>query len=317
MQAYVFRRLLYAVLTFFLITFVIFGAVRALPGDSVLAAFDEGGVAPSPEHIAQVRKDLGLDKPFYEQYAVWIGNVFRGDLGRSFITNREVGGLLKQALPVTLELTLLAVAIAMVISIPLGVLGGLTRGTPIDYTSRMVAVLGITIPSFVWGMVALLAGVRWFNWVPPTSYTSLIDNPRNNLGQFMLPAIILGYALAGSQTRMVRSTVLEVLRKDFVRTAYAKGLTGRVVLMRHVMRNAMIPVITLMGLQVATVLGGSIVVEQIFNLPGVGQLLLNGVAKRDYPIVQAGVLVTASAVVIVNLVVDVSYAIIDPRIRRG
>lgn len=317
MLLYIGQRALLACLTFVLVTMVIFGAVRALPGDAVLAAFEDSGGGATEEYLAAVREDMGLNRPFYVQYFTWLGDVLQGDFGKSFISRQDVSVPLRQALPVTLELTGLAVVFAVVMSVPLGVLGALTRGSFIDYGTRMIAVIGMTIPNFVFGMVALLIGVRWFGWLPPISYRPITEDPISNLTQFILPAVILGTSLAAGLTRFTRSAVLEVLQKDYVRTARAKGLGGRAVISRHVLRNSLIPVITVLGLQVSAVIGGTIVVEQIFNLPGVGRMLVTGVAKRDYPEVQAGVTVVALGVILVNLLVDISYGLLDPRIRYG
>lgn len=317
MAAYLARRLLYTVVAFFLLTLTVFSAVRLMPGNAVYASLAESGFAPSPEALKVSLHELGLDGSYPTQYLRWLGRAVRGDFGQSFTSHRSVNGMLGQALPVTLELGVFALAVCVVVGLPLGVVAGLKRNTPIDFLSRLVAILGVTVPSFVIALVVLLLGLRWFNWVPPTRFRSLADDPARNLEQFIIPALVLGYALSAGVTRMMRSTVLEVLNEDFVRTARAKGLVGRVVVSRHVLRNALIPVITVIGLQAAAVFGGAVIIESIFNLPGLGNLLLNAVTHRDYPVVQGAVLFIGAAVIAVNLVVDLAYGYIDPRIRFG
>jgi len=315
MTAYLARRLLYTAIAFVLLTLTVFSAVRLLPGNAVYASMAESGFSPSPEQIKETLKELGLQGSFGAQYLHWLGHAARGDLGRSFITRRSVDSMLGQALPVTVELGILAIAVCVLLGLPLGVLAALHRNSPLDFLSRIVAIVGITVPSFVVSMAALLVGLRWFHWVPPTSFRTFGQDPVRNVEQLLIPSLILGYALSASVTRLTRSTVLEVLNEDFVRTARAKGLAGRVVVGRHVMRNALIPVVTVVGLQVAAVFGGSVIVESIFNLPGLGNLLLNAVIHRDYPVVQGAVLFVGTAVIAVNLAVDLAYGYLDPRIR--
>jgi len=309
------RRLLYSAVAFLLLTLTVFSAVRLLPGNAVYASMAESGFAPSQDQIRTILRDLGLQGSFVSQYGRWLGHAAEGDLGRSFVSRRPVNDMLAQALPVTLELGLFSIIVCVALALPLGLLAALHRNSIVDYLSRIVAILGVTVPSFVLAMAALLIGLRWFHWVPPTGYRTLTDDPARNLLQFVLPAIILGYGLSAGVTRMLRSTVLEVLGEDFVRTARAKGLVSRVVVMRHVLRNALIPVITVLGLQVAAVLGGAVIIESIFNLPGLGNLLLNAVTHRDFPVVQGAVLFIGLAVILVNLAVDVAYGYLDPRIR--
>lgn len=317
MSKYVVRRVLYSIPTVVLLSLVVFSAVRVLPGDVVLANLAESGFIPSEEQLEAIRRDLGLNEPFAKQYMVWLGQLVHGDLGDSLASGQSISSMFRQAMSVSIELGILAILVSLAVSVPLGVLAAVYRNTPVDYISRVVAVGGVSVPSFVLGMVVLLVGVRWFGSSPPTRYTPLQNDPVANLKQFIIPALILGYELAASVTRMTRSTVLEVLHEDYVRTAYAKGLMQQVVLVRHVLRNALIPVVTVVGLQVAVLFGGVVIIESVFSLPGVGQMLVKAVTRRDYPVVQATVLIAGLAVIIANLLVDLVYAYLDPRIRYG
>lgn len=317
MARYLAQRLLLMAITLLLMSVFVFAMVRLVPGDVVSAAAGPGTVELSAEQRDEIREDLGLNRPLLVQYGHWMGDLLRLDLGESYVSRQPVADQLRQAFPVTFELALLALTLSTTAAIILGITGAVMRGTPVDHLTRIVSVLGLTIPNFVLGMVALLVGVRWFGWVPQTRYTEITADPFANLEQMWLPAIILGYVFAGAVARMVRSSILEVLHADFVRTARAKGLLERTVILRHVLRNAMIPVITVMGLQVAGLLGGTVIVESIFNLPGLGRLLLGAVGNRDYPVIQASVLFITALVLVVNLLVDLSYPLIDPRISRG
>lgn len=316
MGAYLSRRLLYSLPTVLLLTLFVFSAVRILPGDVLMANLAETGFV-TENQIEAFRKEMGLDEPFAKQYLVWLSQVLRADLGESLATGRSVWDMLGQAYPVTLELGLLSLLVSLVIGLPLGVLAGLKRNSPVDYLGRAIAVAGITVPGFVVAMSVLLVGARYFEWIPPSTYRPLYADPVANLTQFLVPSAILGYELAAIVMRMARSAVLEVMHEDYVRTARAKGLTERRVLLRHVVRNAMNPVVTVVGLQMVTLLGGIVIIESIFGLPGVGLLLVDGVTQRDYPVVQAVVLTMGIGVIAVNLVVDLAYAALDPRIRYG
>jgi peptide/nickel transport system permease protein len=219
----------------------------------------------------------------------------------------------RQAVPVSIELAILALFIGVAMGISLGIVSSVSRGSAVDYLASLISTIGITVPSFVIGLVVLLVGVEKFSWIPPTRYAPLTDDIRSNAAQFTIPALILAFALAAGIARITRSSMLEVLNGDYIRTARAKGLQRLTVLRRHAFRNALIPIITVIGLQLAAVLGGSVVMESLFNLPGLGRLVLNGIRNRDYPVVQGGVLVIVCFVVLVNLLVDLSYGLIDPR----
>ena len=314
MTNYIIRRLIGAVLVLFLMSIVVFRLVHWLPGDALLVKLGEAGRIP-PEKLAQAREEMGIDRPLAVQYTTWLGGVLRGDLGRSLIWDKSVSARIRTGLPITLELALLACVVAVLIAIPVGVLSAVKQDTPVDYVTRVLAILGLAIPGFWLATMALLYLTLWFKWTPPLRYTPIWEDPWSNLQTLVLPALILGFGLGASLTRMTRSTVLEVLRNDYVRTARAKGLRQRVVIGRHVIKNALIPVITIFGLQFTALLGGSVIMESLFSLPGVGGITLQAVQQRDYTQIQGNALFLGAIAVLMNLVVDVSYAWIDPRIR--
>ncbi len=314
MQAYVTRRLLLTIPTLLLVSLAIFSMVRIIPGDVVLERIGE--LTPlGPSERQRVTKELGLDRPFFSQYGVWLGDSLRGDLGRSLISDRSVSKELLRTLPVSAELALLAILISLAVSIPLGILAAIRRNTIIDYGSRFFSILGLAVPDFWVGTVVVLGLAIYFDWSPPVGYASLIHDPRKNLLQFVLPSLILGLTLAASTARMTRSAMLEVLQEDYIRTAYSKGLRERTVVLRHALKNAFIPVITIIGARVARLVGGAIVLESIFSLPGVGRLTLQAVLQRDYTMIQGTVIFLAGLIIASNLIVDLCYAWLDPRIH--
>jgi len=313
-QAYVTRRLLLTIPTLLLVSLAIFSMVRIIPGDVVLERIGE--LTPlGPSERQRVTKELGLDRPFFSQYGVWLGDSLRGDLGRSLISDRSVSKELLRTLPVSAELALLAILISLAVSIPLGILAAIRRNTIIDYGSRFFSILGLAVPDFWVGTVVVLGLAIYFDWSPPVGYASLIHDPRKNLLQFVLPSLILGLTLAASTARMTRSAMLEVLQEDYIRTAYSKGLRERTVVLRHALKNAFIPVITIIGARVARLVGGAIVLESIFSLPGVGRLTLQAVLQRDYTMIQGTVIFLAGLIIASNLIVDLCYAWLDPRIH--
>jgi peptide/nickel transport system permease protein len=267
------------------------------------------------EDIELMRRQYGLDKPLPQQYAIWLGRLLRGDLGISIYTEEAIVTSLKRSFPVTLELGLWAMLIAVAIGVPIGIMSSIFRNSPADYVGRVTAILGLSAPDFWIATMALTFLAIRFHWIPPVRYHRLWDDPVANLQQFALPALVIGFRLSATIMRMTRSTLLEVLREDYVRTARAKGLHQRLVIFRHALRNAFLPVVTIIGGQIAFLLGGSVIIEQIFVLPGMGRLAIQGLTFRDYPLVQTLVMVFASIVVLANLLVDVSYAWLDPRIR--
>jgi peptide/nickel transport system permease protein len=249
------------------------------------------------------------------QYAIWLGNALRGDLGSSFTSNDSVTTQILRALPVTAELALLSLVIAVLVGIPLGLVSSVAQNTPIDYAVRVFSIAGLSIPAFWLGTLLIMLPAFWFRYLPPTNYTPLFENPYENLRQMILPALALGYSLSAVTMRLMRSQALEVLRHDYVRTARAKGLRERLVVTRHVIRNALLPVITVLGTQAGVLMGGTVILEQIFLLPGLGRVTLFSISLRDYPQIQGNIMLIVLTVVVINLCIDLSYAWLDPRIR--
>jgi peptide/nickel transport system permease protein len=311
---YVVRRLLLAVPVLLLSSLIVFGLMRVMPGDALIALMGESGNVGQRE-LAKLRKDLGLDRPYYEQYLIWLWQMVSLNPGDSIFTNEPIGVALKKSIPVTLELATLAMILGLVIAIPVGVLSATRQDTTSDYVGRVVAVSGLSMPDFWLGTLVITFAAIWFRWIPPIGYASFWDAPLTNLQQFLLPAAVLGFRLSAATMRMTRSTVLEVLREDYVRTAWAKGLGGRVVVYKHALKNALIPVVTIVGGQMGTLLAGTVIVETIFALPGMGRLTVEAIFFRDYPVVQTNVMLVAATLVTLNLVVDLTYAWLDPRIR--
>jgi len=314
MYKYVARRLMLAIPVLLLSSLIVFGLMRVMPGDALIALMGESGNVGERE-LAKLRKDLGLDRPYYEQYALWLWQMVSLNPGFSIFTNEPIPVALKNAIPVTLELATLAMILGLLIAIPVGVLSATRQDTPSDYAGRVVAVTGLSMPDFWLGTLVITFAAIWFHWIPPIGYTSFWESPGRNLQQFMLPAAVLGYRLSSATMRMTRSTVLEVLREDYVRTAWAKGLAGRIVVYKHALKNALIPVVTIVGGQMGTLLAGTVIVETIFALPGMGRLTVEAILYRDYPVVQTNVMLVAATLVTLNLVVDLTYAWLDPRIR--
>jgi peptide/nickel transport system permease protein len=317
MTRYVVRRVLQIVPVLFGVSVAVFLMLRLIPGDVVDSILGSEGTA-SPERTAQLRALFGLDRPYHEQYLAWVGGLLTGDLGRSIRTSRPILPDVLARLPVTIELTTLAMLLSLGVALPLGVLSAVRRYTRADMAVRVAGLLGLSIPSFWLATMMVLAVSTYARGVLPTSgYTPISQDPLGSLRSLVLPSIALAVANMAILMRMTRSSMLEVLRQEYVTTARAKGLIERSVVYRHALRNALIPVATIAGVQVGYLLGGAIIVEQIFALPGVGTLILNGIAQRDYPVVQAGVLFVATAFVLVNLAVDLLYAYLDPRIHYG
>jgi peptide/nickel transport system permease protein len=262
-----------------------------------------------------MRKLLGLDRPLYVQYVEWLGNAARGDLGTSYINEQSVTSLVLQTFPATLELAVLGMLLALVLSVPVGILAALRRGTWLDHIARVMALIGFCMPRY-WLAVLLISLLAvQVGWLPPAGYADLSTDPADNLRHAALPVLSLGLTIAAVQMRFLRSSLLDVLGQDYVRTARAKGLPPRTVSLRHALKNALIPFVTVVGLEMGSLLGGLVVVEQIFSWPGIGWLMINSITQRDYAVVQGSVLLIAAGVVVINLVVDVLYGYLDPRIR--
>jgi peptide/nickel transport system permease protein len=311
---YALRRLLLAVPVLVLSSLIVFGLMRVMPGDALTALMAESGNV-SKKELEKLQRDLGLDRPYHEQYLLWVWQMVSFNPGYSIFTSEPIAVALKKSVPVTIELALLAMILGLSVAVPIGVLSATHQDKAADYTGRVVAVSGLSMPDFWLGTLVITFAAIWFRWIPPIGYVSIFDAPMKNLSQFLLPAAVLGFRLAAATMRMTRSTVLEVLREDYVRTAWAKGLAGRIVVYKHALKNALIPVITIVGGQLGTLLAGTVIVETIFALPGMGRLTVEAILFRDYPVVQTNVMLVAATLVTLNLLVDLTYAWLDPRIR--
>jgi peptide/nickel transport system permease protein len=315
MRLYLAKRLLLIVPTLLGVASLVFVIMRVIPGDVALLILggDQGHI--DPQQLAAMRQQLGLDQPLVVQFGAWLWGVLRLDFGTSLWTTRPVVEELLIRLPLSLELALLATMVSVLIAIPMGMLAAVRQDTWVDYLVRVVSIGGLAIPSFWVGILVILFLVLYFGWGPPLEYTPPWVDPWANFQQMVWPVVTVGYRYAAVTTRMTRSTVLEVLREDYIRTAWAKGLRERAVVIRHALKNAMLPVITLIGTEFAFLIGGLVVTETVFTLNGVGRFVVDAVAHRDYPVVQALVFVIALGFVIVNLLIDLTYAWFDPRIR--
>jgi len=288
---------------------------RLIPGD---ASHLICGITASPECIQQARHELRLDRPWYEQYGDWLGGVVQGDFGHSFFTTLPVSTELDRRLPVTAQLLTMTVLFSLLLGIPPGVLSAIRPGTALDHLARVASVLWLSVPSYWLGILAIATILNWFGWVPPQfarGYVPFFKDPSVNLQQFLLPSLVMALGFAAGIMRLTRSSLLEVMRNDYIRTAWSKGLRERTVVMRHALRNALIPVVTVIGLQVGGLIGGAVIIESVFNLNGVGKYALEAILLRDLMVVQSLVLIFAMAFVLANLAVDVAYAWLDPRIR--
>jgi peptide/nickel transport system permease protein len=309
---YIVRRLIGVVAVLFGISVVVFLMVRLIPGDTIQLLL---GTEASQEQIDHLRKLFGLDRPMYIQFLEWFGRIVQGDFGTSLRTSRPVLPDIIARFGVTLQLSLVSMVIALLVAIPLGVASAVNRGRMSDAVSRVVALIGLSVPNFWLGTILIMFVSLVLNWLPPIGFISLLDNPWLGAQTLILPSIALGTAMAAFVMRMLRSSLLEVLRQDYIRTAQAKGLGDRTILYGHAMKNAFIPVLTVVGVQIGHLLGGAVIVEEIFSLPGMGRFLLNAIYQRDYPVVQGAVLFVALVFSLLNLLVDLLYAWLDPRIR--
>ena len=314
MRTYIARRLLQGLLVLWLVSLLIFSLVRILPGDAVIMQLDQAA-APTPEVLARARQELGIDRPFLDQYRTWVTGAVHGDLGRSLISRRPVTQELMKRINLTAHLAVMSLIIALLIALPVGVLSAVRQDTTSDYVGRLFAILGLSLPDFWLATVVITFLAIWAQWIPPIGFAPLWEDPARCLSQLLIPALIIGVRLAAVSMRMTRSSLLEVLRQDYIRTARAKGARERAVILRHALKNAFIPVITVIGGQFSVLLGGTVIVEFIFLQPGVGSLMLDAVVLRDYTLIQGAVLFFAAVIVLTNLLVDLSYAWLDPRIR--
>ena len=315
MRQYVARRLLLFIPTLALIAVFVFAVVRWFPGDIVLVLTRDADF--SAEDVAAERARLGLDKPVVEQFAVWSLNMLKGDLGKSLYSKRPVIEEMRQRLPVTVELGAIAILFSLLIGIPVGIVSAVRQDSLPDYLARSVAIAALSVPSFWLATMSILVLSLQFQWIPPLQYVPFFENPWENLQLMLFPGLILGINMSGALMRMTRTTLLEVLRQDYIRTARAKGLLDRFVLYRHALKNTLIPVMAIIGLEMAHVIGGSVVLESIFGLPGVGKFVFDVVLGRDYPAIQAANLMLALFVLGINLIIDLSQAFLDPRLRHN
>ena len=317
MTRYILRRLVFLVPTVVFVSVIIFALMNILPGDvaqMILIGPQGEGVAKA-EDVAKLKAELGLDRPLPVQYADWMLGVIRLDVGRSLWSKEPVFAELGKRFPLSLELALMSTTIAVLIAIPSGVIAAVKQGTWMDYSARVFSIVGLSMPNFWVGTLIILFLVYRFGWTPPLGYTGLLEDPWRNFQQLIWPALALGYGQAAIISRMMRSSLLEVLREDYVRTARAKGLDFWAVTVRHAIRNALLPVVTLASIQFGYILGGTVVMESVFSLPGVGRYLIDAIAHRDYPVVQTLVLLFAMIFVLINLITDLAYTKLDPRIR--
>jgi peptide/nickel transport system permease protein len=314
MRRYILRRLVQAVPVLFVVSVVVFLVMRLSPGDPAAQMY---GAQPgvTRETIEAARREMGLDQPLVQQYLSWLGNFLRGDMGRSYINHLPVNAIIAQKLPASLQLAASALLIALLIAIPSGVVAAVKRGTRVDALLSALMAMGIAIPGFWLGILMVLVFAVWLGWLPPSGHAPLTQNPGQNLRFLVLPATTMAILLAAPIMRFLRSSMLDVLGEDYIRTARAKGLAGAGVVLRHALRNAIMPTITVVGLQFAGLIGGAIMVEWVFGWPGVGWLVVNAIFSRDYMLVQSTLMVVAATFVLVNLLVDVLYAVIDPRVR--
>jgi peptide/nickel transport system permease protein len=314
MQRYLLQRLLLAAVSVLGLTLLVFVFLRAIPGDTAVLVLG-ADASSSPQQVAIVRHHLHLDDPLPQQYVRWLGGILHGDLGRSLFTTRLVWQEIRDRLATTLELASLTLACSLVAGVTTGTFAALRHGRAGDQAVRLISILGLAVPNFWLGTMVIVFGARWFGWIPPVQYTAFWHNPGSNLQMFVVPALVIGMALAASLSRMTRSAVLDVAREDYVRTARAKGLSPRVVLVRHTLRSALIPILTLFAVQVGAVVAGTVVIENVFSLPGLGRLILDSITRKDFPLVQGIVLLYGCFIVLANLFTDLLYGVIDPRIR--
>ena len=330
MRAYLIRRLLLIIPTLWILTTLVFLSVRFIPGDTVDAMVGELDAQGVEVDRAAIERMLGLDVPAWVQYGRWIGvlptphwitgesefnGFLQGTLGDSLLGFRSVEEKIIDRLPVTIQLGVMAIVIGLVIALPVGIYSAIRQDTAADYAGRSIAIIGLATPNFWLGIMVMIYPVIWWGWAPPLELVAFTEDPLGNLAVFIIPSLILGTASAAGTMRMTRTMMLEVLRQDYIRTAWSKGLKERVVVVRHAIKNALIPVVSLVGLQLPILVGGSVIMENIFNLPGLGRLMVQALSDRDYPVVSGINLFFATGVVGINLLIDLVYAVLDPRVR--
>ena len=333
MRAYIIRRLLLIIPTVFILTVLVFLSVRFIPGDTIdlIAARMQSFLGPGAEVNRElIERMLGLDVPVWVQYGRWIGvlptpdwvtvesgfnGLLQGSLGESLLRDTPITGMILERLPVTIELGVMALVLGFLIALPVGIYSAIRQDTAADYLGRSAAIIGMATPNFWLALMVMIFPAIWWGWSPPMEWVPFTEDPLGNLGVLIIPSLILGTAMSAGTMRLTRTMMLEVLRQDYIRTAWAKGLKERVVIMRHALKNALIPVVTLIGMELPILVGGAVIMENIFNLPGMGRLLLTALAERDYPVVQGVNLFFATVVIGVNLMIDLIYPYLDPRVR--
>jgi len=312
-KRYLLRRLALAIPTLFLVSVLVFALMRLMPGDVATRMVEGHAYAPT---LAALRHDLGLDRPVHTQYLEWIGGIVtRGDFGRSYWTRQPILEEFMRRFPVTLELAFLTIVVSVVLGVLVGIVSAVRQDSVSDYVGRILAILALSVPYFGLAVLVVVLPSIWFKWTPVWSYVPFTTDPLENLKIMLVPAVVFGVTRAGPVMRIMRSALLEVLRQDYIRTAWSKGLAERPIILRHALKNAMIPVISLIGLQMPLYIGGSVIIESIFRLPGVGLFFFEALTRLDYPVVQSVNLIIAALVVGLNLLIDLSYAFLDPRIR--
>ncbi len=312
MGRYLLQRLFLALPTLIGVTVLVFVFIRLLPGG---AAAMICGTTCTNDDVLRINHALGLDAPMYTQYVHWVASLLRGNFGDSILTGQSIGGQLREKLPVTFELGLIGMLTGLLIALPVGIVSAVRQDSIFDYVGRILAVGFLAIPSFWLAILLIALGSRYGFWTPSLNYVDFLTNPVQNLGIVLLPGILLGAGLSGTMMRLTRAQMLEVLRQDYVRTAHAKGLDGRTIVVGHALRNALLPLITIAGAQVPVLVGGSVILETVFSIPGMGRYIVDAVARSDLPVIQAVNLIVALIVIVSNIVVDVAYTVIDPRVR--
>lgn len=315
MTGYIVKRLLMVIPTILFVTSTIFILIQLIPGDVITNMLVDFQYRYSERDMESVRESLGIDVPIYVQYFRWMWDLLQGDLGRSLYTNRSVTQDVLAKLPISLELGLFAIITSLLIALPIGVYSAIRQDTTGDYVARSFAIICISVPSFWVATLVIVLPSIWFGWTPELEYIPFREDPFRNMLQFLIPGVIMGMFMSGTTMRMTRTMMLEVLRQDYVRTAWSKGLTEKIVVIRHCIRNAAIPVVTLIGLMLPVLVGGSVILEEIFGLPGVGRYMLESIGRRDYIVLSGCTLTLATGVIIANLITDLSYLWLDPRVR--
>jgi peptide/nickel transport system permease protein len=317
MLGYAANRILLMIPTLLGVAVLVFFMLRIMPGDIVELKLKAEGASVTQEILDMERAKLGLDKPLLAQFGDWMVGLATLDFGRSMWTGQPVSYEIAIRLELSMQVAIMATIIAILIAIPLGTISALYQNTWVDYVVRVLAIAGLAVPSFWLGMLIILALLLWFEWLPPITFTPFLENPLENMSQLIWPALAVGYRYSAVATRMTRSTLLEVMREDYIRTARAKGVFERLIVARHAMRNALLPVVTVIGLEFAFLIGGLVVTEQVFNLNGIGKLFVEATSRGDYTMIQALVMLVAAFFILVNFAVDLLYAALDPRIKYG